>query len=374
MGWTWIVLPGAIIWLAVIVLPWRPWLTREFLDSRAGQVPGDLSDITALIPARNEALHIARTLQALASQGVGLRIVLVDDESADGTAEAAVTAGVPGLLILQGEPMPQGWTGKLWALEQGRGHVTTPLILLLDADIELRPGILATLVDKMRTEDLQLLSLMAQLRMLGFWERLLLPAFVHFFKLVYPFQLVNDPDYPGIGAAAGGCILIDSRVLSEGGGFGAIRGALIDDCALATRVKSRGHRIWLGLTHSVRSLRAYPGLASIWNMVARTAFTQLRYSPVLLAGVTGLFVLSYWLPLAGVLFPDAGARSLAAFALGAMLVTYMPTLAYYGQNRVWALAIPLVATLFLAMTWSSALRYWGGERSRWKDRVYRDAA
>jgi len=374
MGWTWIVLPGAIIWLAILVLPWRPWLTREFLDSRAGQAPADLSDITVLIPARNEAPHITRTLQALASQGIGLRIVLVDDESADGTAEAAAAAGVHGLQIIQGEPMPQEWTGKLWALEQGRGHVTTPLTLLLDADIELRPGILATLVEKMRTEDLQLLSLMAQLRMVGFWERLLLPAFVHFFKMVYPFQWVNDPDHPRIGAAAGGCVLLDSRVLREVGGFGAIRGALIDDCALAIRVKSRGHRIWLGLTHSVRSLRAYPGLASIWNMVARTAFTQLRYSPVLLAGVTGLFVLSYWLPLAGVLLPDAGARSLAAFALGAMLVTYMPTLAYYGQNRAWALAMPLVATLYLAMTWSSALRYWGGERSRWKDRVYRDAA
>jgi hopene-associated glycosyltransferase HpnB len=374
MGWTWIVLPGAIIWLALLLLPWRPWLTRESLDSGAGQPAADLSDITVLIPARNEARHIARALQALSCQGTGLRIVLVDDGSTDGTAEAAAAAGVPGLQIIQGKTMPQGWTGKLWALEQGRGYVTTPLTLLLDADIELGPGILATLVEKMRTEELALVSLMARLRMVGFWERLLLPAFVHFFKLVYPFPLANDPDYPRIGAAAGGCVLLDSRVLSEVGGFEAIRGALIDDCALATRVKSRAHRIWLGLTHSVHSLRAYPDLATIWDMVARTAFTQLRCSSLLLAGVTGLFALCYWLPLAGLLFPDPGARSLAGFALGAMLVTYIPTLAYYGQSRAWALTMPVVATLYLAMTWSSALRCWRGERSRWKDRVYGDAA
>ena len=370
MIWTWIALAGAIIWLSILLLPWRPWVTRETLDAGATDATSDLSDITALIPARNESEHIAHTIKALATEGTGLRVVIVDDQSTDGTAEAATRAGVPGVQVVSGNPMPEGWTGKLWALEQGRGHVKTPLTLLLDADIEVQPGILSALRAKMQNEQLQMVSLMAHLRMHTFWEKLLLPAFVYFFRMIYPFRLANDPHYPRIAAAAGGCVLLDSRVLSEIGGFQEIRGALIDDCALAARTKAQGYLTWVGLTHSVRSQRVYGNLASVWNMVARTAFTQLGYSTIGLLGLTVLFSLCYWVPIAGLMFPDPGARALAAFGLGAMLVTYQPTLAYYRLSSWWALTTPMIATLYLAMTWSSALRYWRGQRSRWKDRVY----
>ncbi len=363
---------SAGLWLIILLLPWRPWSVREALDSETGLTHTDLGDITVLIPARNEAAHITSTLQALGKQGQGLHIIVIDDQSSDETAELARQSGLDRLTVIEGRPLPEGWSGKLWALQQGRQQVQTPRILLLDADIQLQDGILATLRDKMQRENLQLVSLMAQLHMHNRWEKLLLPAFVYFFKLVYPFRLGNDPRLKKIAAAAGGCILVEKKALDDIDAFASLRDALIDDCTLARKVKQQGYRIWLGLTHSARSTRSDHRLADIWNMVARTAFTQLHYSLALLLGVTLIMLIAYLLPLLNLFNPfvHGQVHLLGLFALTVMAGCYLPTLRYYRLSPAWALLMPLIAGLFLAMTWSSAIRYWTGHRSSWKQRVY----
>jgi len=359
------------IWIIVLILPWQPWSVRESLDCAkpsADTQSLDLSDVTALIPARNEADTIVATLRSLENQGQGLAIILVDDQSTDKTVELAQQAQIKNLNIIRGTTLPEGWSGKLWALEQGRKQVVTSKLLLLDADIRLDPGIVAALLNKMIKDDRQFVSLMVSLRMEGFWERLLMPAFVYFFKLLYPFHLVNSPRFPWLAAAAGGCILLETSILNKIQAFGSLRGSLIDDCALARKVKALGFRTWLGLTHSAHSLRKYQRLDEIWNMVARTAFTQLNYSTFLLVLVTFVMVLVYWLPMLGLFF--ANARVVAIISLSAMMVGYIPVLRYYGCSWLWVFALPVIGTLYLAMTWSSALRYWGGQRSAWKQRIY----
>lgn len=368
MPWVYLILPAALVWLGILVLPYAPWRVREVLDAEAAAP--DLSDVTALIPARNEAETIGQTLNALAAQGQGLTMVVVDDQSGDRTVEIARNTTAHGLRVVPGRPLPAGWSGKLWALEQGRPYLSSRLTLLMDADIELQPGALAALRAKLERDRLHFLSLMASLRMQTFWERLLMPAFIYFFKLVYPFRLANDPGCRKIAAAAGGCILLETRLIDEIGGFQALRGALIDDCELARRVKALGYRTWVGLTHSVRSLRCYDELAAIWNMVARSAFTQLRYSTLLLLACTGIFMIAFWLPIVGCVFPNTLARWIAVMTLVAMMLSYLPTLRFYGLSGGWAVALPLIGTLYLAMTWTSAVRYWRGKRSRWKGRVY----
>ncbi|MGA2515265.1 MAG: glycosyltransferase [Thermodesulfobacteriota bacterium] len=370
MYWIYLATIGAFFWLVILFLPWRPWDIREVMDSTPACPDLDLSDITVLIPARNEAEVIATTLSTLNNQGHDLAMVVVDDRSTDGTFAVAQASGVQNLRVISGEPLPAEWSGKLWALEQGFRHVNTPLALLLDADIELRPGIVQALRQKLEENHLQLVSVMAHLRMVNLWERLFMPAFVYFFKMVYPFRLSNSSS-TRVAAAAGGCILLETRLIEEIGGFKAIRNELIDDCALAKRVKALGYRTWIGLTHSVHSLRSYEDLADIWNMVARTAFCQLRYSAILLAGTTIIMLLVFWLPIAGLFFPATIAKIISACALAAMILSYLPALKFYGQSRSWALLLPLIATLYLAMTWSSAIRFWAGSGSPWKGRFYR---
>ena len=197
-----------------------------------------------------------------------------------------------------------------------------------------------------------------------------MPAFVYFFKMLYPFRLSNSGS-TRVAAAAGGCILLETRLIEEIGGFKAMRMELIDDCALAKRVKALGYRTWIGLTHSVHSLRSYEDLADIWSMVARTAFCQLRYSAILLVGTTMIMLLVFWLPIAGLFFPAVIAKVISACALAAMILSYLPTLKFYGQSRSWALLLPLIATFYLAMTWSSAIWFWVGTGSPWKGRFYR---
>jgi len=360
---------GAAIWLTILLLPWRPWSTREVLDASSPSAEEDLSDITVLIPARNEAETIKATLPALTAQGRGLNIILIDDQSSDGTGQVARKAMDENLLIIKGESLPSGWTGKLWALEQGRGHIRTPFTLLLDADIEPLPGIIGELKRAMQERDVQLISLMAELRMETFWERLLMPAFIYFFKLLYPFRLSNTGT-SRVAAAAGGCILLETRLLHEIGGFDSLRGELIDDCALARRIKTLGDKTWIGLTHSVRSIRPYEKLRTIWEMVARTAFTQLHYSGLVLALCTAVMVLSFVVPGLGLFLPSGMAKFFSALGLAIMILCYLPTLKFYGLPGRWALALPLIGILYLAMTWTSAMRYWLGGGSHWKGRAY----
>lgn len=353
------------MWVALLLAPWRPWSTRERIeaDPQAGTV--DLGEITVLIPARNEADVIGLTLGALQGQGTNLRIVVVDDQSGDDTARIA--ASFPNTRVVGGQPLPDGWAGKLWALEQGRAHVTTPLTLLLDADIQLQPGLLAALLQHKRRDNRQFVSLMADLRRTSFWDRLLLPAFVYYFKLLYPFAVSNSSSRL-VAAAAGGCILVDTEALQRTGAFASLRHALIDDCTLARQVKNAGYRTWIGLSRGVVSLRPYGTLRSIHDMVARSAFTQLGYSTALLLLVSALFVLAYGLPF--LLLASAAAWRLGLIALVAMMLSYLPMLRYYRMRLAWALLLPLGAALYLGMTWSSAIRYWRGVRSRWKERVY----
>ena len=360
---------GAAIWLTILLLPWRPWSTSEVLDVSSPLPEVDLGDITVLIPARNEAETIKATLPALTAQGRGLNIILIDDQSSDGTGQVARKAVDENLLIIKGKSLPSGWTGKLWALEQGRSHIRTPFTLLLDADIEPLPGIIGELKRAMQERDVQLISLMAELRMDTFWEKLLMPAFIYFFKLLYPFRLSNTGT-SRVAAAAGGCILLETRLLHEIGGFDSLRGELIDDCALARKIKTLGYKTWIGLTHSVRSIRQYEKLRTIWEMVARTAFTQLHYSGLLLALCTAIMVLSFVVPGLGLFLPSGMAKFFSALGLAIMILCYLPTLKFYGLPGRWALALPLIGILYLAMTWTSAMRYWLGGGSHWKGRAY----
>jgi len=362
-------------WLCVLVAPYQPHRVRERLEADA-EASDDLGSVTAIVPARDEAELIGRTIAALAQQGRGLTVVVVDDQSSDDTRGAATRAAAQSglaLRVVDGRPLPDGWAGKLWALEQGLTVADRPHVLLLDADIELGPRTVPTLLAKLRERDATLVSLMAELTCETFWERLLSPAFVFFFKLLYPFARSNDA-VKATAAAAGGCMLIRTDALREIGGFAAIRGALIDDCTLAAALKRHRPPIWIGMTHSVRSLRAYPTLDDFWSMVARSAFTQLRYSAWWLLLATAMMIVTLLAPIAGVVAGAATGDVRLALTAGAawlaIAATYWPVVSFYRLPPAWAATLPLAAALFLAMTWSSAIGYWRGTRARWKARDY----
>jgi hopene-associated glycosyltransferase HpnB len=365
---------STLLWIGFALLPWRTWSNQQVLEAMDGS-DGDevLKEITVVMPARNEAEVIAQTLQSAIAQGPGLKIILIDDSSEDATIEKAHQMQSANLRIVRSPPLPAGWGGKLWALEQGRRLVGTPYTLLLDADIELDRGVIKALRKKMHREAISFISLMAAPSMSCSWEKLLMPAFVYFFKILYPFRRVNS-HRAKVAAAAGGCILMQSRVLDQIGGFASIKSAVIDDCALAGRVKSRGFKIWLGLTHSVKSTRPYQHLQDIWDMVARSAFAQLRYSAALLVLCTLSMALVYVVPVFLAASQNMLVRFFSLISLAIMFLTYIPILRFYHRSWTWALGLPLIAALFLAMTWTSAIRYWRGERSRWKGRVYQRQA
>lgn len=363
---------GVVCWVSLVLLPWRPWSTRENIEAPVFFESGaNLNDITALIPARNEGPYIGHTLNRIKGQGSNVCIIVIDDQSIDDTAQQARHCGAQ---VLSGTAPPPGWSGKLWALEQGLREVKTPYTLLLDADIELAPGIIFELQRKACDENLALVSLMAEPPMENFIERLLMPAFIFFFKLLYPFGLANKPE-SSMAAAAGGCILVRTQALHNTGAFANLHNALIDDCTLAAHVKRAGLRTYIGLSHAARSHRGYHALQPIWEMVARTAFTQLKYSVVLLAACTLIMTAMFWAaPLVFLLSSAHEAYMISAIAWLAMFFTYVPTLIYYHRSPLWSLALPVIGTLYLAMTWTSALRYWRGERARWKDRNYESKA
>jgi hopene-associated glycosyltransferase HpnB len=370
-----------LAWLAVLLVPWQAHRTRERLEADPA-APRDLSDVCVLIPARDEAALIARTLAALRLQGDRLEAIVVDDQSTDRTREicasfAGEPAGALTVRVIAGGELPSGWAGKLWALEQGFALVRRPFTLLLDADIELAAGTVPALRRCAEQRRATLVSVLAELHCDSLAEKVLTPAFVLFFKLLYPFALANDPRRR-TAAAAGGCMLVRTDDLRSLGGFGAIRGALIDDCSLAAVLKRAGGTTWLGLSHSVRSLRLY-GFRDFWRMVSRSAFTQLRYSPLLLLAATAAMVVALLAPPAvlasAALRVDAGRSMLAPAAVSglawlAMSAVYWPVIRFYRLRAVWALALPAAAALFLAMTWDSAFGYWRGTRATWKNRRY----
>jgi hopene-associated glycosyltransferase HpnB len=368
MDWSLLALPGLFIWLSILALPWRPWSTRESLDARPDRRDLDLSEVTVLIPARNEAFVIADTLIALARQAPDIKVIIVDDQSTDGTARIATEQNLPNLEIIDGQPLPEGWSGKLWALEQGRRLVKSRLVLLLDADICLKEDTLQTLLEKFHREGLDMLSLMASLRMESFWEKLLMPAFIFFFKLLYPFRISNSSS-TAVAAAAGGVILVNQDIMTRIDAFACLRGNLIDDCSLARKIKDQGGKTWIGLTHSAISMRHYVRIGVIWEMVSRTAFTQLRHSWLLLFLCTLLMLAAFVLPLLALAF-GAQAILISLFTLVVMIICYLPTLHYYRLHPLWSLTLPVSGFLYLLMTWSSGLQTVFRHGTSWKGRHY----
>ena len=373
-----------IIWL--FLLTWRGqfWRTDQLLEVSLPLPPSPpLPSVCAVIPARNEADLLPITLRSLLTQDYpgSFTVFLVDDHSTDGTTQVAIATAVElgkekQLQVIAAETLPPGWTGKLWAMEQGiqKAQTLAPdYLLLTDADIQHDVTNLRRLVNKAQQENLDLVSVMVRLRCESFWEQLLIPAFVFFFQKLYPFRWVNNPRN-STAAAAGGCILVSQDSLTKIGGIQVVRQALIDDCALAEAVKKSGGNIWLGLSALTCSLRPYPSLETIWGMVARTAFTQLNYSPLLLLGTLfGMMIIYMLPPLATVIGVGTGYWSLAVAGLAGwllMTLAYFPTIRFYKCSPFFAFCLPAIGFLYTLMTFDSALRHWQGRGGAWKGRVY----
>jgi hopene-associated glycosyltransferase HpnB len=378
---------AAITWVYLLAGHGGYWRTGQRLPPTAGG-PAAWPAVTAVVPARNEAAVLPDTLPALLAQDYpgAFRVVLVDDDSTDGTSEVAASLGrqaPPGRLrVLPGRPAPPGWAGKVWAMQQGlRAAGDATYILFTDADIGYAPGVVAALVRAAEDDDRGMVSQMALLRAEEFWERLIVPAFVYFFAQLYPFRRVSRPG-ARTAAAAGGCMLVRRRALEAAGGLERIRGARIDDVALGRLLKGPPARVrcWLGFTTDVISRRPYPSLPSLWDMVARSAYTQLRYSPAALAATLAGLLWLYALPpvaaLGGLGWLAAGggpaggwlaAAGLAGWAI--MSVSYVPVLRLYRLSPWRAPGLPLVALMYAGMTADSAHRYHLGRGGQWKGRT-----
>ena len=346
-------------------------------EARSRDTPIIWPDVVAIVPARDEADVIAESVGSLLRQDYPGRfsVVVVDDQSSDGTADAAAAASATGaagrLRVLPGSNVPSGWTGKLWAMRQGLavaedGAEPPEFVLFTDADIVYAPQMLRRLIAIARSKDSVLTSLMVKLRCESPAEHWLVPAFVFFFQKLYPFAWVNDAGGP-TAAAAGGCMLIERRALGRAGGLEGVRGALIDDCALAALMKRRGP-IWLGLTEDVRSLRAYPAFADFGRMVARSAFAELRYSPLRLTLAVVGMGLVYLAPPIFALFAHGVAQLVGSLAWAMMALSLAPTLRLYGRSIAGGLALPAIAAAYILFTLQSAVQYWRGRGGYWKGR------
>ncbi|MCY6490675.1 glycosyltransferase [Leptolyngbya sp. GGD] len=358
-----------LIWVYLLAFRGQFWRMDQRLPT--GEIQS--ASVCVVIPARNEADMLPLTLRSLLTQDFSgsLTIFLVDDHSTDGTAQIARSTAEEcnqsaRLQIIPAQPLPSGWTGKLWAVQQGieRAIELKPdYILLTDADIQHDSGNVRDLVSWAMADDRELVSLMVRLRCVSIWEKLLIPAFVFFFAKLYPFRWANDPTRT-LAAAAGGCSLIRREALERIGGMYAIRQALIDDCALADAIKASGtRRIWLGLTRSTISLRPYDSLDTIWKMVARTAYTQLNYSPILLVGSVLGMGLVYLAPILVLNW-----IGLLTYVL--MSIAYFPIVRFYRCPAWSAFCLPAIAFLYTLMTIDSALQHWQGKGGAWKGRTY----
>jgi hopene-associated glycosyltransferase HpnB len=360
---------AALAWLYLWLAHGGFWRTTQRLP--AGDPPARWPAVVAVVPARNEADILPVTLPTLLRQDYPgpYRVVLVDDASTDGTAEAALAVGTGRLDIVRSDGPPPGWAGKVAAMQTGvRAASDGEYLLFTDADIAHPPDGVRQLVTAAMADGRALVSQMALLRTETAWERLIVPAFVYFFSLLYPFRKVNDPR-SRTAAAAGGCMLVRQQALERAGGLAAIKDALIDDVAFGKLIKAGGHRTWLGLTTSITSRRPYPRLEDLWQMVARSAYTQLRKSPLLLAGcVLGLLLIFVTPPLALIVGPP-DARLLGLLGWVVLAGLYVPMLRFY-RLPVWlAPALPVVAVLYTAMTVDSARRHWLGRGGAWKGRT-----
>ena len=393
---------SALAWLYLVTLHGGFWLTNQRLPPNhpADTGTGTWPSVAAVVPARNEADSLPGVLPALLAQEYPgeFRVFLVDDNSDDGTGALAAELGEKAardaglntpapLTVVPGRPRPDGWAGKVWAMAQGLTAVTatSPVdrepeyLLFTDADIEWSPGALSELVRAAEADDRALVSQMALLRAQTRWERVIVPAFVYFFAQLYPFAKVNNPK-SGTAAAAGGIMLIRRAALERSGGLEKIKGALIDDVALGSLLKKNGNRTWLGLTTDIRSARPYPGLKSLWQMIARSAYVQLRYNPLLLAGTIIGLLLLYAVPPAGLIAAivvgavgDGGPAAGVAGVLGFdgwvfMAFSFVPMLRFYRLSALRAVTLPFIALLYAAMTADSARRHYSGRAVPWRGR------
>ncbi len=367
------------VWLFLVLAhggfgPDAFWRDGPFAPER---VAADGPPVAIVVPARDEAADVEEALRSLLAQDYRgpFRVWLVDDGSRDGTGTIGRRIGDPRLSVIDGAPRPPGWSGKLWAVSQGIDaaggwtEAADGFVLLTDADIVHAPTHLGSLVDHAVRDRRDLSSEMVALRCQSAAERLLVPAFVFFFQLLYPFRAAARAR-SRTAAAAGGVILLRRETLRRIGGIGAIRGALIDDVALARRVKRSGGRIWLGHARGAQSLRPYPDAADVWRMVARTAYVQLRFSPVLLAGTVLGLALVWFVPVVATVFGHGVARLAGLAALALSLGSYGPTLRRFGLSPARALLLPFVALFYLAATVGSAFDHHRGRGVRWRNRAY----
>ena len=357
-----------VIWLGMLFGHGGYWRARERDTADVPPDPAAWPDVTAIVPARDEAEVIARSIGSLLAQDYPgcFRILLVDDSSSDGTADIARWLGDKRLDILSGAPLPAGWTGKLWAVSQGIAAAGEPDYLwLTDADIEHAPDTLRALVGRAEGRTLSLVSLMARLRCDTRAEHGLVPAFIYFFQMLYPFGRVNRPG--GIAAAAGGCMLVRREALEQAGGIAAIRGALVDDCAFGALIKRQGP-IWLGLTDRSRSIRPYPDLASIAAMISRSAYAQLGYSPWALAGTILGLALVFAAPPLLALFGGGPDRIMGAVAWLLMALSFQPMLHFYRRSPLWGAALPAIAGFYAWCTLLSGWQHHRGRGGMWKGR------
>lgn len=365
------------IWTYLLLF--RGFFWREAPKAPPPAAPGAWPQVVVVTPARNEADVVGQSMAALLAQDYPgtIQIVLVDDDSTDGTAAAAERAAAKSntrhkLAVVKNTNLAPGWTGKLWAVNRGLAEAErlapdARYVLLTDADILHERTSLQQLVSRAEQGGYKLVSLMARLKTETLAERALIPAYIFYFQKLYPFAWVSDPAHKMAGAA-GGCMLVDRAALDAIGGIGAIRNQLIDDCALGKAIKTQGP-IWLGLADGVASLRGYPKWADVWMLIARSAFTQLGFSAAMLAVATVMMLATYVLPPALMLFGEGTARLLGALAFLMMIFAYQPTLRYHRLSPLWALALPLVASFYAAATIDSALRYWSGRGGQWKGRM-----
>jgi hopene-associated glycosyltransferase HpnB len=357
------------VWLYLLLARRGFWLLRE-RDMAPVPTPSAWPSVVAVVPARNEADVIQHSLASLLAQDYPgeFRIVLVDDQSDDGTGDLARALNDSRLTVLSGEARPAGWTGKLWAMRQGVSRAGAPEFLwFTDADITHAPDNLRNLVARAEDGQKVLVSLMARLSCRTTAEHFLIPAFVFFFAMLYPFAAVNDPKSK-IAAAAGGCMLARRTALEAAGGIEAIRHNIIDDCALARAMKHQGP-IWLGLTDRAVSVRAYEHLSDIRRMVARSAYAQLGYSPLNLLGtLLGLFIV-YIAPVLGALFALYFVQLAAYIAWVIMAVMFQPIVRFYRLTPLWGIALPLIGAFYAVFTLDSAIQHWTGKGGMWKGRA-----
>jgi len=342
------------------------WRSRPEL---CAATPPEFPDVDIIVPARDEAETIRIVIDSLLAQQYGgkFNVILVDDNSSDGTGTLAGTA--PNLRTIRLQSKPPGWSGKLWAVHVGVAASQAPIVLLTDADIVHQPTHLASLLSKLLSSRLDMVSEMVRLNCSSLAERMMVPAFVYFFQMLYPFARVNN-SRSGVAAAAGGTVLVRRDALVRIGGMEAIKDALIDDVALAKAVK-RGGPIYLGHSILAESVRRYPAFRDIWEMISRTAFTQLRYSALLLLLTVAALAVIWLGPPLEAAFGGGWRSCCGIIACLLAVLSYVPTLMRYRRNKLWAMALPLIALFYMAATVASALNFWRGRGANWKNRAYR---